>query len=433
MPPNPTVDQWPDMNAELQQNGADAVRARLANAEPYKPEPGAKRANGRDHTAKTKGRVSDTTAAILAMLPEHFALDANTIPPALPETIKGILPARGTGELVGESGAAKTTIALDMSCAIATGQDFFGRKVRRPGAVVYFAAEGGGGIVRRFAAAKKHRGVTHALPFAYTTKARNLQDDKVLKAFIAELRQLDLLFQQKFGVPLRLVIIDTLSAAFVIEDENSNAVIANVCRRLARIDAETGAFCLGVHHAGKDPEKGARGGSAHRANNDIELFCTANRSRVAGTCSDRQFAVTKYRDGPEGPIGGYDLKFIQLDVDEDDAPDGAMAINFTGADTAKAGKSGKPLTRSQQAFDQSATEALLAHGRKIRVHGTGPEVHAVDLQHVRNEFKKRWATGEADPAKRSHKTNVQFGRCLNEISGRYGMGSGDAGELIWRR
>ena len=203
-----------DLNDELRVNGPDAVRARLDGAERFEPEVKTGRANGRD--AKTKAGLSEKTKAIIALLSESFACDEEmrlTAPEE--EIIKGILPERGTGLLIGPSGALKTTVALDMSTVILrTGGTFFGRDVRLPGAVVYVAAEGGGGIERRFKAVRKHRAINHALPFVYTRKALNLKDNKDLNALVANLKQVSLWSQQKFGVPLRLVIIDTMSTAF---------------------------------------------------------------------------------------------------------------------------------------------------------------------------------------------------------------------------
>ena len=57
---------------------------------------------------------------------------------------------------------------------------------------------------------------------------------------------------------------------------------------------------------------------------------------------------------------------------------------------------------------------------------------AVDVQRVRDEFKKRWGTGEEDREKRQHKTKVAFQRLLKDLAGRYGIEAGDAGEIIWK-
>ncbi|MFZ1108466.1 MAG: AAA family ATPase [Rhodomicrobium sp.] len=416
-----------DLNDELRVNGPDAVRARLDRAERFEPEVKTGRANGRD--AKTKAGLSEKTKAIIALLPESFACDEEMRLTAPEEIIKGILPERGTGLLIGPSGALKTTVALDMSCAVTTGGTFFGRDVRLPGAVVYVAAEGGGGIERRFKAVRKHRAINHALPFVYTRKALNLKDNKDLNALVANLKQVSLWSQQKFGVPLRLVIIDTMSTAFVIEDENNNAVIADVCRRLARIEEETGAFCLGVHHTGKDAGKGARGGSAYRANVDNELTCSAERDATTGKSSNYQFAVTKFRDGPEGPVGGFEREFVELGVDKYGDPFGALAIVFTGLETKKASK---PRTGAQKLLDDAVNAELIDFGVKIRVDGDGPEVTAADLQKVRRRFNGSYVTGEDDNSKRQEATRQAWKRALDHSTHLYTRRQIETGEFIWR-
>ena len=65
---------------------------------------------------------------------------------------------------------------------------------------------------------------------------------------------------------------------------------------------------MGIHHAGKNQEAGARGASAWRANVDNMLSCAADRNEMTGECKNRRLSVSKYRDGVEGPVSGYELK-----------------------------------------------------------------------------------------------------------------------------
>ena len=109
-------------------------------------------------------------------------------------------------------------------------------------------------------AAAEHRGTKEKeIPFKHSTVQRDLSDGEDLEKLIKELKQVDGHFRREFGVPLCLVIIDTMSVAFSLENENDNAQVAAVCKRLQRIEAETGADIMGIHHAGKNQrrERGA--------------------------------------------------------------------------------------------------------------------------------------------------------------------------------
>ena len=130
------------------------------------------------------------------------------------------------------------------------------------------------------------------IPFEHSITQRNLSNNDELEQLIKELKQIDRYFQRKFGVPLRLVIIDTMSVAFSLENENDNAQVAAICKRLKRIEVETGAHTMGIHHAGKNQEAGARGASAWRANVDNMLSCAADRNEMTGECKNWRLSVS---------------------------------------------------------------------------------------------------------------------------------------------
>jgi hypothetical protein len=82
--------------------------------------------------------------------------------------IKNILPERGVGILAGQWGTLKTTTALDTSISVMAGIPFAGQyRVKRRGAVIYFAPEGAGTLQSRLQAIARHRGAPEKLPFAW--------------------------------------------------------------------------------------------------------------------------------------------------------------------------------------------------------------------------------------------------------------------------
>jgi hypothetical protein len=363
--------------------------------------------------------------------PEGFIPYAQIRPVAPIELVKGIAPRKGTSLLVGQSSTGKSFIATDLSISIATGAQFFGRQVKRRGGVVYIALEGGDTFGNRVTAAAEHRGIKKEIPFNYSTTQRDLSNDGELERLIKELKQIDAHFQRKFGIPLCLVIIDTMSVAFSLENENDNAQVAAICKRLQRIEAETGAHVMGIHHAGKNQDAGARGASAWRANVDNVLSCAADRNEVTGECKNRRLSVSKYRDGIEGPMSGYELKRVTLGENEDGEPFGSCAIVATDIQGCGPTKTGK-VSADERLFDAAFNEAAIASGREIRVHGDGPIVKAVPMKRVREEFYKRRGTGEDDKAKRQEASKKAFQRVLPKISWRYAADASGEEELVWK-
>ncbi|MFW5927451.1 MAG: AAA family ATPase [Wenzhouxiangella sp.] len=233
------------------------------------------------------------------------------------DRIKGILPFLGPALIGGQSGAGKTTLIIDLIVAVASGQKFFGRDVRERCGVVFLAAEGAGGLVNRFASAKKGRGISFNdhLPIAYRGVAIDLRQDKHKEAIVKRLKEVDADFRRIYGVSLGLVIIDTMAASFAWEADPDGAEVTQACRTLAQFSEVLNALVMGVHHFGKDADKGFSGSHQWRANIDLGLGVICQRNETSGESSDRWLTVMKNRDGIEGPVDGFDMPFLELGID----------------------------------------------------------------------------------------------------------------------
>ena len=64
--------------------------------------------------------------------------------------------------------------------------------------------------------------------------------------------------------------------------------------------------------------------------------------------------------------------------------------------------------------------------------GDGPTVRAVDVQAVRLEFERRYATGEADPKKRSEASRKAFKRTMAELPAQFATEAQEGRELVWK-
>jgi AAA domain len=117
------------------------------------------------------------------------------------------------------------------------------------------------------------------------------------------------LIEDRYGVPLRLVVIDTNIVAFAIDDWNNPAKVSVVTRAMSRIANASGGAVLGVAHHGKVISKGVAGSFAQKANVDFILsaLMTTGDDALSGDVKARHLALTKWRDGPTGWQHEYKL------------------------------------------------------------------------------------------------------------------------------
>jgi hypothetical protein len=226
--------------------------------------------------------------------------------------VGGMLNKGSMGMLVGSSGTGKTFLALDMALHVAGGREWFGNPTQAMGAV-YIATEAGDTIINRVIAYREHySGVPADLPFAAVVTPVNLCDPAAdIGSVIFEIKR-----AITDGVPIGLIIVDTLSRAMPGSDENSSEDMTNFIGNMDRLREQTGAHVLIVHHLGKDAGRGARGHSSLNAAVDTEI--TVERNDATKVSSAR---VTKQRDLPEmaTPIN-YRRLVVELGRDQHDNP-----------------------------------------------------------------------------------------------------------------
>lgn len=220
--------------------------------------------------------------------------------------MKHILPAQSLCSIYGPSGSYKSFLAVSWACHIASGKEWAGRKVT-PGAVLYVVGEGGVGVPRRVRAWEQLHG----------SKADNLYlvNRPVFPVRSAEINEVLLAAQQveaECGLPVRLVVIDTLARCFGGNDENDARDMGAFIEGCDNIKQKTGATVLVVHHSGKDEAKGARGSSSFRAALDAEFNVKREGEGTALILS-----CTKMKDAEELEKKAYDLRQAELYTDED--------------------------------------------------------------------------------------------------------------------
>lgn len=205
--------------------------------------------------------------------------------------LKDVLPENRIVLMSAQKGHFKTFLALDLALAIATNKETFGAIPESDGLVVYSAHESLEEIARLhrpawFAvkgvdqASETGFYLTQGVHVGFTEERQQFED--ALDALVA-----------REGRPLKLIVVDTYSAAMASLDENNPTDITNVIGWARGVLARhPGACMIVVAHKGKDAERGARGSSAleygvdtlldvDRIDNGMQVKVTVRRMRGA--------------------------------------------------------------------------------------------------------------------------------------------------------
>lgn len=231
--------------------------------------------------------------------------------------VKGLLEQGAASVVYGDSNTGKSFVVLDMCLHVAMGWPYRGRKVAR-GAVLFVAAEGGTGAQKRFAALRKHYQLDGAdVPLYLVPCPVNLRDPAADTGPLIDLAREA---EKTSGLPVVLIVIDTLARAMAGGDENGAADMGAFIAAVDELRAALGSHVLSIHHTGKDQSKGARGHSSLRAAMDSEL-------RVA----DGVVTVTKARDSERAQAMPFKLHVVHLGMDADGDPITSCVAVASGA------------------------------------------------------------------------------------------------------
>jgi hypothetical protein len=289
-----------------------------------------------------------------------------------------LLPATGFAVLVGTTGAGKTFVIAHLVRCLGLGQAFFGVDPEERGAsLVLFAGTEGSGFAHRIAAMQE----TETIPVAFT-HVSGLRQRGALDALLADLQDQQAYMLQKFGVPLRVVFLETLSASGLIDNENDNAVVAQAVENLTTIGRALGVLFVTTHHPPKHGE-GTRGAEALPSNSDYVLEITRYQKAQV-----REISLTKARNAAERKLGTFSLVEVEIGRDDKDRPVTSMAIS-TG-DIAAATREKK--VKHAGLFLECIDDCIIADDvETVDVNG----VPMVDLESVKEQFKIRSGVADA--------------------------------------
>lgn len=217
--------------------------------------------------------------------------------------VQGVLVEEGAAVVYGESNAGKTFWTTDLALHVAAGLEWNGRRVEQ-GGVIYCVLEGGAGFRNRVTAWRASKYLDGSgIPFAAIPAGLNLLDpDADTPKLIATIQAA----AERMAMPVKLVVVDTLSRAMAGGNENAPDDMGALVMNMDAIRAATRASVLFVHHSGKDAAKGARGHSLLRAAVDTEIEV------VASDGDDKSATIVKQRELKKGDIFSFKLAVSEL-------------------------------------------------------------------------------------------------------------------------
>jgi AAA domain len=359
-------------------------------------------------------------------LPQLFVHGSADPRPLTTWLVKHVLPARGHGLLSGQWGTAKTFTAIDLAAAVGTGRPFLGRVIKRQSGVLFIAAEGANQVRLRFDAVWKEKcgdGKERA-PFCWYEVAPTLLQKGSVEKLIAMARQAEAILMRDYGLPLGLVIIDTIAACAGYRrsgEENDNAVGQALMNVLKAVALEIDCYVLGVDHFGKDLEAGTRGAAAKESSADSVLVCLGHKE-LSGAITNARLAVRKNRGGPQGQEYPFSLRRVEIGLDEDGEPETTMVLDWlpAGAAGAQAQPEPDPWSLSRRQDQRTAVlrlkrvllEALKEQGVDLNVPPDGPAVRMVDQEIVRQQFYA-CTPAEGTPAQKTEFRRKRFNRAVD--------------------
>ena len=148
--------------------------------------------------------------------------------------IDKLLPEAGVALVSGQWGTYKTFFVLGLAQAVMTKAPFAGRAVNRQGGVLFIAAEGQSEIRVRLEGAARAKAATldgvcdaipvERLPFAWLEFMPQLTADDARKKLKELVESVRILMEDRFGLSLAIVVIDTMMRAAGFRDDGGSSL-----------------------------------------------------------------------------------------------------------------------------------------------------------------------------------------------------------------
>lgn len=329
----------------------------------------------------------------------------------------------GCGEmscLFGPPGCGKSVLAGDLAAHVAAGAErWLGRDIAG-GPVLYVAAERAQLVERRLAAWRQFHAYTPAdaegVPLVIVSGTVDLRSNALdADEIIAVAKECE----AKFGQAPVLIIVDTLSRALAGGDENSPKDMGAIVTALQRIQIETQAHVMIVHHIPADGTQRLRGHGALLGAVDTTIA-------VEKGTSVRTATVDKTNDGPEGEMVAFTLETVELHRDGDDVTTAPVVVPAEGAprDARKTGRRPKAHGVAMEALARALDEMGKPAPTSNHV---PPSVRVVEIEEWRRYAYAMNISPSADQGARQK----AFVRAMRDLQSKRVIGSWN--ELVWVR
>jgi hypothetical protein len=332
--------------------------------------------------------------------------------------IKKLMPACGHGLLSGQWGTYKSFMALELAAALMTCQPFIDRIIERQCGVLFLLAEGAEEIrVRLEATVREKCGAMPRAPFRWYETCPVLLAPGSLDKLVAMARQADESLRAEFGLPLGLVVIDTMaaSAGYARMGAESDNAIGQQLMNLLKIAAlQLDCFVLGVDHFGKNIETGTRGGSSKEGSADLVLACLGERA-LSGRVVNLRLAIRKCRGGPAGQEFPFSVREVQ---DPNLADESTLVIQWEAAAHKAAAQPQKDPWEESRRTETRQAMLLLKRVLMAKLAASGidlpgePTVRGIDREIVREEFYRQTPADGTDKQKQDFRYR-RFTRALD--------------------
>jgi hypothetical protein len=218
--------------------------------------------------------------------------------------IEDWLPKTGIAAVYGHPGCGKSFLVLDMAAHVAAGQSWAGRHTEQ-GLVVYVVAEGQTGFRNRLYAMQRDGKIAPDAPFVFIPTPIDLQSpDGDLRALMDTIQHV----ADQAGVPLAMLVIDTLSKTFGAGKENTDDMAGYVAN-CQRVSSAFDCLTIVVHHRPKDSEsRDLRGHSSLRGGIETMILVEAGDIKTATTL--------KQKDGEDNVVVRFKLERVVIGEDK---------------------------------------------------------------------------------------------------------------------
>jgi hypothetical protein len=353
-------------------------------------------------------------------------------PPPQPWVVQGTVPLVGVGLMSGQTGAAKTWLSTYLSACILLERTFAGMHVDHPGGVLYFEVENSSVDVRIRAACSEMGGDATQLPFLFCESigplfTRRRPDKKQVETLRKKIAWAKEAILTRYGVPLRLVIIDTLTSVAGIEDHDDtaeNAAFMGVCAELAR---EFQLFVLVCDHFGKNIEAGTRGSSAKESRADVVLAVIGKPDQPDE--EPRKLRWRKMRNAASGREMQFRLRRVDIEVGGAIVSTRVVEFILGGEDEAPATKRTK-LTEEQRVALNVLTDCVKRFPVPIPDGYEPPGIKGATIE----AWRQAWGTYQVAVAGKDPKHTERFRQAWRRLVAALKLAGAInlAGNIVWR-